>query len=233
MALTPAQNEALIREVDDAVRQDDLLTFWKRYGRLVVGLILAGLAAFGGWLLWQNHQHSQAEKASDAFNRLLVAANGNAIEPAELAAVKASGSQGYKSAARLVEAAVAVRKNDRKGAVAIYAAVAADGNAPQPYRDLALVRQTALEFEQLRPDAIIARMKPLAVAGNPWFGSAGEMLAIAQIKAGRTVDAGATLAALTRDPAVPETIKLRAGQLAGTFGVDATPGAVARPSTSE
>lgn len=221
MALTPAQNEALIREVDDAVRQDDLIGFWRRYGRLVIGLILTGLAAFGGWLLWQNHQRQQAEKASDAFSRLLASASSGTPDPAELAAVQASGSIGYQTAAKLVQAVIALRKNDAKGAAALYAAVAADSAAPQAYRDMALIRQTAVEFERLKPDAVIARLTPLAMAGKPWFGSAGEMIAIAHLKAGRPAQAGAMLAALTRDPQVSPTIKLRAGQLAGTLGVDA------------
>ena len=54
MALTPAQNEALIREVDDAVREDDLHNIWSRYGRLLIVVIAMGLAVFGGYLLWQN-----------------------------------------------------------------------------------------------------------------------------------------------------------------------------------
>lgn len=221
MALTPAQNEALIREVDDAVRQDDLLSFWRRFGKLVIGVVVAGLAAFGAWLLWQNYQHKQAEQASDAFSRVLASANTGTVDAAELTKVKDSGSEGYRAAATLVEAAVALRKGDSKGAAALYGKVAADGSAPQSYRDMALVRQTAVEFETLKPDAVIARLKPLAVAGNAWFGSAGEMVAIAHLKAGRPAEAGNMLAALTRDAQVPQTIKLRAGQLAGTLGVDA------------
>jgi hypothetical protein len=220
VALTPAQNEALIREVDDAVRQDSLVSFWRGYGKLVIGMIIGGLAVFGGFLLWQNHQKSQAEKASDAFARLLASANTNRIDPAERAAIESSGSNGYSAALKLAEAAIALRKNDTKAAANAYSAVVADEGAPQPYRDVALIRQTAAEFDTLKPDEIIARLKPLAVAGNPWFGSAGELTAIAHLKAGRPIEAGTMLAALVRDPAVPQTIKLRAAQLAGTLGID-------------
>jgi hypothetical protein len=220
VALTPAQNEALIREVDDAVRQDSLVSFWRGYGKLVIGLIIGGLAAFAGFLLWQNHQKSQAERASDAFARLLASANTNRIDPAERATIEGSGSIGYSAAVKLAEAAIALRKNDIKTAANAYHAVVTDESAPQPYRDVALIRQTAAEFDALKPDVIIARLKPLAVTGNPWFGSAGELTAIAHLKAGRAIEAAAMLAAVVRDPAVPQTIKLRAAQLAGTLGVD-------------
>ena len=58
MAVTPQDNEAFFREVDDALRQDKLTSFWSRYGRWLVALILLGLAGFGGWLWW-NHQAEQ------------------------------------------------------------------------------------------------------------------------------------------------------------------------------
>jgi len=43
-----AQQDMLLREVDDAVRQDDAAQFAKRYGKLIAGLFIAGLLAFGG-----------------------------------------------------------------------------------------------------------------------------------------------------------------------------------------
>ena len=48
MALTPQNSEAFMREVDDAVRQDQLTTFWQRYGRILIVVLVVGLAAFGG-----------------------------------------------------------------------------------------------------------------------------------------------------------------------------------------
>ena len=44
--------------------------------------------------------------------------------------------------------------------------------------DAALVRMTAIELDTLPPQAVVDRLKGLAVAGNPWFGSAGELTAI-------------------------------------------------------
>src|SRR3546814_17020434 len=68
---------------------------------------------------------------------------------------------------------------DNKAAIAQYKAIAADTRLAPPFRDLALIRQTALEFDTLQPQEVVDRLKPLATEGNPWFGSAGEMVAIA------------------------------------------------------
>ena len=66
MALPPtdkraATDEAFLREVDDAVRAGDLENFWKRYGRWLAIALVVGLAAFGGWIYWQNQQQAAAK----------------------------------------------------------------------------------------------------------------------------------------------------------------------------
>ena len=97
-----------------------------------------------------------------------------------------------------------------------------DDKVAQPLRDLALIRQTTTEFDTLPPDQVIARMQPLVRKGQPWFGSAGELVAVAQLKAGRAQDAGATFAALAADPAVAPSIRSRAVQMASVLGIDTT-----------
>jgi len=68
---------------------------------------------------------------------------------------------------------------------------------------------------------VIDRLKPLAVPGKPWFGSAGELVALAYIKQNKTEAAGGILAGIAKDKTVPDTLRRRARQLAGQLGVDA------------
>ena len=93
---------------------------------------------------------------------------------------------------------------------------------PSPIATLALIRQTALEFDQIKPDEVISRLQPFAKPGNPWFGSAGEMTAMAMIKQGKKDEAGRLFAAIAKDRSVPDTIRARAVQIAGSLGVDAS-----------
>ncbi|MET0239412.1 MAG: tetratricopeptide repeat protein [Sphingobium sp.] len=221
MALPPANNEALIREIDDAVRQDDLQNFGKRYGIAIAVLIVLGLAAFGGWLLWQNHQRTEAEASSERYATALSSTRGPNPDMAALTALASADQPGYRAGALLTEASLKSGKKDFKGAIAAYKAVVADTTLAQPYRDLALIRQTALEFDALAPQAVIDRLKPMAESGNPWFGSAGEMSGLAYLKLGKRDLAGALFAEIAKDAAVPRTIQTRAVQMASLLGVDA------------
>lgn len=219
--MTPAQNDALIREIDDAVREDSVLNFWKRYGLWIAGLIVAGLVAFGGWLIWQNRSHAAADETGERYTTTLAKAAGGKADMAVLGDLTKADQPGYRAGAMLIEAGAKAEKKDFKGAIAAYKAIAADSTLAQPYRDLALVRQTALEFDSLPPQTVVDRLKPLSEAGNPWFGSAGEMSALAYVKLGKRDLAGALFAAIAKDTDVPRTIQTRAVQMASLMGVDA------------
>lgn len=222
MALTPQNNDAFVREVDEELRREQLTGFWKKYGRVLAVLVIAGLLAFGGYLWWQ---HQQAEKAgvegeqlAEALDKL--ARNDPDGAKAGLEKLTTSDAPGYRAAAKLAIAAIAMQKDDLKASAAGFKAVADDSTLGQPYRDLALVRQTAASFDSLPPDTVIAQLKPLAVPGNPWFGSAGEMVAIAHLNAGRPQEAGRLFAAIGNDTGVPQTIRSRAVQMASILGID-------------
>jgi hypothetical protein len=221
LALTPAQNDALIREIDDAVRQDDIQDFWKRFGIAIAAAIVIGLAVFGGWLFWQDHQRKDAEATAERYSVMLARAKAGNPDDAAIASLQTASQPAYRAGTLLMTAGLKSAKNDVKGAIADYRAIAADTSLAKPYRDLALVRQTALEFDSMAPQAVIDRLKPLSEAGNPWFGSAGELSAIAYMKLGKRDLAGALFAAIAKADDVPRTIQTRAVQMASLLGVDA------------
>jgi hypothetical protein len=231
LALTPTNEAAFFREVDEELRRERIGGFWRRYGRfLALGLVLA-LAALGGFLWWQAEQAKKAGADGEALTQALadLGQDKDKVAVPKLDALAVSDREGYRAAARLSKAALALQKGDEKGAVVQYKLVAEDPGLAEPFRNLALVRQTAAEFDRLPPDQVVTRLKPLAVAGNPWFGSAGEMVAVAYLKLNKPELAGPLFAAIAKDEQVPETIRARATRIAGVLGVDA----VAQPATTK
>lgn len=218
-----AEDEVFFREVDEAVRQDQMAWAAKRFGIPLLAAILIGLAGFGGWLWWQSESEEDLEQRSEEMVRALDHLSADNLDTASKALdpVIADGSDGAATAARLLRAGIALQQGRRAEAVKLYAEVAADKAAPQPYRDLATIREIATNFDVMPPAKVVERLKPLAVPGNPWFGSAGELVGIAYLKQGKPDLAGPLFAAIAKDEKVPQTLRARSRQIAGLLGVDA------------
>jgi hypothetical protein len=198
--------------------------FAKTYGSWIAIAVVLFLVAVAGWLYWQHRQQQQAAEHSEELHRIFgdIAAGNTKTVPSRLEALAKSSDGALRASALLTKAAIALENNDRKAAIATYREVAGDEDLAQPFRDAATVRATALEFDTMKPEDVIARLQPLATAGNPWFGSAGELRALAYLKQGHNNKAGQLFAAIAADRQVPESIRSRAVQIAGTLGVDAS-----------
>lgn len=223
MAVTPQTNEAFLREVDEELRRDQVQQFWQRYGRLLIGALVAGLLVFGGYLYWSQYQKDRAGKQGEALSKVFEDLGGGSRTGAtkQLDELAKAAAPGYRASAIFTQADLLLEKNDLKGAAAKFAAIAGDSSVGQPLRDLALIRQTSAEYDVLKPQTVIARLKPLATKESAWLGSAGEMVAIAHLRLNQNKEAGAIFGQIARSENVPESLRQRAVQMAGVLGVDA------------
>lgn len=212
-----------LREVDDALREDEMRTAFQRWGKLAIVGVVILLASLGGYLFWQQQKHQSTAQQGEQFTVALddVEAGKLGDSAKKLTALIADSNDGTKAAAQMLLAGIAIEQGKPADAVKLFDAVAADGDAPQPYRDLAAIRAVATNFEAMKPEDVVTRLKPLAEPGKPWFGSAGELVAMAYLKQGKNNLAGPLFAAISRDKEVPETLRARARQMAGLLGVDA------------
>lgn len=223
MANTPANpDDAFLREVDEEYRRSELLGLWQRYGRIGIAALVLGLAALAGWLFWQERQAQAAGAAGQALTKAITqleVGEGARARPV-LEAMTRDGPGAYAGLARMVLANDALAGGDKAKARGLYEAIANDAEAPQPLRDAALVKAVRVGFDQLTPAEVVARLKPLAVPGNPWFGVAGELVAVAHVKAGKPEMAKPVLIAMVKDEQLSASLRTRAAQLAIAVGVD-------------
>jgi hypothetical protein len=224
LALTPDTGETFLREVDENLRRDQLRGAARKFGPLLIGAVILLLAAVGGWLYWQDKQKSDAATDSEHLAQVYTDIGAGKLQtvPQRLDMLAKDGPTALRASALFTRAAVAIEQNDRATAIAKYNEIAADKGFAPPHRDLALIRATTLEFDTIRPELVIARMAPMTKPGNPWFGSAGELTAMAMIKQGKKIEAGRLFAAIAADRQVPDSIRARAVQIAGSLGVDAS-----------
>lgn len=225
MAIKPNDGETFMREVDEELRKERINTIVARYGWWIVAAIVLFLGAIGGWIWWQDRQRTKAaEQGTELLDALdkMESGNRNAAMP-KINALAESNVEGYRAAARFARATAELEAGNEAAALAALRSIAADEALDEPYRQAALIRQTALEFDRITPQAVIQRLGPLARPGQPWFGTAGEMVGIAHLKMRRADLAGPLFARIGRDETVPPSIRTRAIQMAGSLGINAMP----------
>ena len=201
-----AEEEALLREVDEAVRQDDMLDFGQRYGRLIAVLVGVIILGFGGYLYWQNRQDAARASESEMIVAALDQAQANNLAAAATAAqpLLDNGNPGPRGSAQLLAAGAAQGQGDSAKAARLLDALANDAKAPRPIRDLARIRLVATKFDTMDKTQVISQLGPLAHPGSPWFGSAGELVAMAYLEQGKKAEAGKIFGNLATDASVPD-----------------------------
>lgn len=212
-----------MREIDDAVREDQYKDFANRYGKLIVGVVVGGLLAFAGYLWWTDRTAGEEAERSEtlvaALDQLQAQNYDTAVSRLE---PLASGSdEDAAMFARMLQGGIAQQQGKADEAATIFAAIADDDSAPSEFRDLARIREVSVRYDEMKPADVIAKLKPLAVPGNPYFASAGELVAMAYLDQDKRSEAGTLLAEIAKNEDVPESAKLRARQMAGQLGIDA------------
>lgn len=223
MALPPGSPDTFMREVDDAVREDRLRSFFANYGKVTLGVIVAGLVGLGGWLYWDHHQGRESGALGAQLNTAIDAlGQGRPNAAASGVDALAKGDDpAYAALALMVQGNAAASGGDMRTAAARFAAVAANEEVPQALRDAALLREILAQYDTMQPATVIARLRHLVAQPGPAFASAAELTALAELKRGNESAAGALFKRIAETEDAPESLKSRAVQMAGMLGVDA------------
>jgi hypothetical protein len=212
--------DEFIREVDEAVRQEQWLKLWKQYGSYVTAAVLAlviGSAAAVGWRAWQEKERLEDARRYAAAQQLLRDA-----KPAEAAeafgALAEDARGGYRVLARLRAAEARAQAGDPAAATAALEQLAATDEADPVYRALGELLVAQRGFADGQPGALLAELEPLVGIDGPWRYSALELRALAQMQSGDTVAARQTLDDLLADPLTPPALGRRAAELLAFLG---------------
>jgi hypothetical protein len=205
-------------EVDEELRADRARDFLRRYGGLIVAGAVLIVTAVGGWKLWGWYDARQAA----AVAAMYIAAERNSVasgqtapdaqaQMAEFAKVAESGRRGYRTAARLQEAALAAKAGDIDKASALWDELASDRSADTVLRDLASLLWATHHLDQA--EAAAGRLQTLLAPTNPWHALATEADAWLALKRGAKAEAETKLRSLAQDVSAPEGVRARATDL--------------------
>ena len=204
----------IFREVDEDLRRDRAQDLWRRYGVYFLAaalLVVLATAAFVAWREWQARelriQGAQLVAATE------LASKGRTQEAVtSLAEFARRADDGYALLARLEEAALRIKQGDVAGAVAAYESVAGS-DAPQTYRDLAVILLALNTLDTADPAAMTRRLAPITASENPMRFSALELTALLEQKAGNATRAREIYQQLSDDAAAPAPMRERAREM--------------------
>ncbi len=215
-------------EVEEDLRAERAQQMLKRYGGLIVAVLIAIVAAAAGWQGWRWYE---ARKDATAAVEYLTAMNlaaastaagtsaaGRTAAIAAFADVSTSAPDGYATLARLQEAALKADSGDVQGGATLWDQVASDQSADPLLRDLAVLLWAQHLLDKAEPGVLQARLKPLAEPGSPWHSLAQEQLALLDLRLGKRDEAKTALTHLAQDAGAPNGVRARAAALVGRLG---------------
>lgn len=175
----------IFHEVDEEVRREQLQKLWERYQNYVIAAVVLIVLGVAGWRGYDYLESKKAAESGTAFEvALRLAEEGKHSEAqAAFAKIAAEGTSGYRSLARLREAAE-VADSDPKAALAAYQAVASDSSVDPVLRDMAAVRAGSLLINAGSFDQAKATLEPLTTEGRAFRHTARELLAFSAWRAG-------------------------------------------------
>jgi len=207
--------DSFLREVDEAVRQDQYKKLWDRYGVVALGaaaLIVVGVAGYKGWSYWQE---KRAQDAGAKFTQALLMEDGaDAAKAREmLTALAESGPEGYRVLARFQLAAAEAKAGDIDKAVADYDALAIDPGVDPILQGHATLQAAALLLDKADYAEMERRLKGLVDSNSAWRFSARELLGLSAYRLNNMREAERQFSALIGDQGTPPNLRERADMM--------------------
>jgi hypothetical protein len=204
----------IFQEVDEEVRREQLQKLWDRYQNYAYAAVTVILLGVGGWRGYDWYVTKQAAEAGAAFEAAMqLSERGEHAESENaFAKIAAEGTTGYRSLARLRQAAE-VAERDPMGAIAAYERMAGDSSVGSVLQDLAGLRAGSLLIDASNFEIARARLEPLASPGRTFRHTARELLALAAWRAGDTTAAKRWFDVIMTDGETPAATRNRVEML--------------------
>ena len=207
-------DQAAFQEIDDAVRQDDIKAWWKRWGVPVLVACVVVIAVTVGIMQYRKYEEGQRALAGTAYSAALAKiGQDNAAARAELEKQAQSAPEPYRALASL-----AVAQLQDKPEAVIAALQAAAVRLPPELSDLALVIAGYHSVDTAEVQSAIGKLDTLTGAERPFRASVKELQALAAWKKGDLKRARELWTEISRDTGSPQGELQRAQALLALTG---------------
>jgi len=215
-------DDALIREVNDDLREERMMKLWKRFGGSIVGVAVLIIVIVAGYQGWKQYDFSARGREGERFHAAQQLAKSGDMDGARqaFALLSVDASSGYGVLARFQQAALLSIKGDSKGAARLYQRIAHDTASDVALSGLADIQGAMVEINAggYAVPAMKLRLQTLSGGDQPYRYSARELLGLIAIDAGETTKAHDLFKQLSGDAAAPRGIRNRAKNMMQYLG---------------
>lgn len=208
------QNDTFIDEVTEELRRDRLYGLMRRYGWIVILLVVAVV----GYTAWREYDRAQDRAAAQAWGDAVLTAEA-AGDPAAILAVDPQGSAGRQALSGLL-AAGAQQDADAAAQALRDVAAAQPDTVLGELAQLKLVMLQGQQMDVAERDAMLTR---LSRAGAPFELLALEQKAVALIGAGRPDDAITLIRQIQDKDGLTEALRRRLSEMMIALGTEPEP----------
>ena len=206
------ENEALFKEIEEEVRQDQANQWWQSYKKFIIVGAFSIVASVAGYQGWKSFIISESLRRGEAFESAQTLMKAGQADKAVLAliAISEETNDGYSKLSLFKEASAALKKNNVNKAIAIYRNLSNDEDLAKYYQDLATILGAMQQMEKnIQPRDLVDKAAMLNNQINPWRHSAREILALTSLKEGNLEKAKQFLNELKNDITTPQGIASR------------------------
>jgi len=207
-------SDQAFHEVDEAVRQDEMKAWWKRWGTpLIVAFVLL-IAVTVAFMQWRKYEDGQRGVAGMAFTAAIgKIGQDNAAARADLEKQAKDAPEPYNWLAALAAAQLLDKTEDQVKALQALAP-----KLPPQFADLAQVIAAYKSVDAPNGEQVIANLEPLTAPERAYRVSVRELQALAAQRKGDTKKAREIWTELSRDVGAPQGSQQRAQAMLNLLG---------------
>jgi hypothetical protein len=202
--------EDFIREVDEDLKEEKRIVFWKKILPYVMSISLGIILFISGFVFWKNYTEKLSQQLGDDFSAAVQLASEEDIDAAIIALnrIVDEGSDGYVTLAKMKKASLLIENGDVSEGLKIYSDL--EKNAvDQSFRDIATILYVLNSMDIDDPVTLLMKIENLE-ASKIWKSSALEMKGFLFLKMKQKDKAKEIFSSILELPSSPSSLATRA-----------------------
>ncbi len=214
------EQDALMKEVSDDLKQDRLLELWKKYGKYVVVaiVVIIGLTAIiEGYKSWKKSVEVRETQSFVSAMSLIDAGNMDGAIAA-FTDISENARTDFKDLAKLQIVNIYFEQNKLEEAIKTLEEIYNNKSINKTLRNIAGVKLVSHTLDTSDPAKLKEILQPMTIEENAFRYTAKEMIALLELKEGNFEKSKAIFRELASDNLVAVGIKNRAEEMLAIIG---------------